>query len=58
LPDLNLIEQGFSELKANRRREERTVDGLWAAFGESLDWLPPDECRQYVEHAGSTLRRN
>ncbi len=58
-PDLNPIEQAFSELKAVlRRREERTVDGPWAALGEALDWLPPDECRRHLAHAGYTLRRD
>jgi transposase len=58
-PDLNPIEQAFSKLKANlRRREERTVDGLWVALGESLDWFPPDECLRYLGHAGYTLRRD
>jgi transposase len=55
-PDLNPIELAFSKLKATlRRREERTVEGLWAALGESLDWFPPDECRRYLRHAGYTL---
>ena len=58
-PDLNPIEQAFSKLKAVlRRREERTVDGLWAALGEALDWSPPDECQRYLAHAGYTLRRD
>jgi transposase len=52
-PDLNPIERAFSKLKAERRRRgERTVDRLWAALGESLDWFPPDECRRYFRHAG------
>lgn len=58
-PDLNPIEQAFSKLKAElRRREERAVDGLWAALGESRDWFPPDECRRYLEHAGYSLHRD
>jgi transposase len=52
-PDLNPIEPAFAELKAElRRREERTVDRLWGALGESLDWFTPDECRNYFRHAG------
>jgi transposase len=55
-PDLNPIELAFSKLKAVlRRREERAVEGLWAALGESLDWFTPDECRRYLSHAGYTL---
>ena len=58
-PDLNPIELAFAKLKATlRRREERTVAGLWTALGESLDWFPPDECRRYIKHAGYTLRGN
>lgn len=56
-PDLNPIELAFSKLKATlRQREERTVERLWTALGESLDWFPPDECRRYLRHAGYTLR--
>jgi transposase len=52
-PVLNPIEPAFAELKAElRRREERTVDRLWGALGESLDWFTPDECRNYFRHAG------
>jgi transposase len=52
-PDLNPIENAFSKVKAVlRRREERTVEGLWAALGQSLDWFAPDECRRYLRHAG------
>lgn len=52
-PDLNPIEQAFAKLKAElRRREERTVDRLWGALGESLDWFTPDECRSYFQNAG------
>ena len=46
----------FAKLKAVlRRRQERTVDRLRAALGESLDWFPPEECRNYLRHAGYTL---
>lgn len=56
-PDLNPIEQAFSKLKSVlRRRGERTVERLWAALGESLDWFPADECRRYLRHAGYTLQ--
>ena len=52
-PDLNPIEMAFSKVKNElRRRRLRTVDELWAAFGESLDWVAPDEARRYFEHAG------
>ena len=57
-PDLNPIEQAFAKLKAElRRREERTVDRLWGALGESLDWFTPDECRNYFRNAGYKAAR-
>jgi hypothetical protein len=34
------------------RRRLRTVDDLWAACGESLDGVAPDEARHYFDHAG------
>lgn len=52
-PDLNPIEMAFSKVKNElRRRRLRTVDELWDAFGQSLDWIPPDEARNYFQHAG------
>jgi transposase len=52
-PDLNPIEMAFSKVKNQlRRRRLRTLDALWAAFGESLDWVDPDEARAYFQHAG------
>jgi transposase len=57
-PDLNPIEQAFSKLKAElRRREERTVDRLWDALGQSLDWFTPAECGNYFRHAGYKAAR-
>jgi transposase len=56
-PDFNPIEQAFAELKAElRKRAERSVDRLWSALGESLDWFSPAECRNYFRHAGYTLQ--
>jgi transposase len=52
-PDFNPIEMAFSKVKNElRRRRLRTVDELWDAFGESLDWITPTEARTYFEHAG------
>lgn len=52
-PDLNPIEPVFSKVKNElRRRQLRTVDELWNAFGQSLDWVSPDESRNYIRHAG------
>jgi transposase len=52
-PDLNPIEMAFSKVKNElRRRRLRTVDDLWKAFGESIDWIAPAEARRYFDHAG------
>jgi transposase len=58
-PDLNPIELAFAKLKALlRAAEERTIDGLWAFLGRSLDAFSPDECRNYIRHAGYTATAN
>lgn len=52
-PDLNPIEQLFAKLKALlRKAAARTVEALWALVGEILRRLDPDECRNYLAHAG------
>jgi transposase len=52
-PDLNPIEQVFSKVKNElRRRRLRTVPEVEDAFGQSLDWVTPDEVRNYYRHAG------
>jgi transposase len=52
-PDLNPIEMAFSKVKTElRRRRLRTVGALWDAFGQSLDWVAPDEAAHYFNHAG------
>lgn len=52
-PDLNPIEQAFSKVKNElRRRRFRSVDDLWNAFGESLDWIAPSEAEHYFQHGG------
>jgi transposase len=52
-PDLNPIEQAFSQVKATLRRQRlRTVDDLWQAFGQSLDWVTPTHAHNYFQHAG------
>lgn len=56
-PDFNPIEMAFSKVKNElRRRRLRTVDELWDAFGESLDWIDADEATNYFRHAGYVLR--
>jgi transposase len=52
-PDLNPIEQAFSQVKARLRRERlRTTDELWKAFGRSLDWLTPSHAANYFNNSG------
>lgn len=52
-PDLNPIEQLFAKLKALLRKiAARSVDALWTAIGDLLDTFTPDECRNYLRHAG------
>ena len=52
-PDLNPIEQVFSKLKALLRAKAlRTVDALWSALGPLTDHGSPQECQNYIRHAG------
>lgn len=52
-PDLNPIEQVFAKAKGEiRQRKPRTVADTERLCGEALDWFPPDECRNYIRHAG------
>jgi transposase len=52
-PDLNPIEMAFAKLKALlRKAAARTRDSLWDAIGQVLDTFAPDECSNYLTHAG------
>jgi transposase len=52
-PDFNPIEKAFSKLKALlRKAAERTVEGLWATIGKSVDAFHPNECTNYFTAAG------
>lgn len=52
-PDFNPIEQVMSKLKNEiRNRKPRTKQHCDALCGESLDWFPAEECRNYIRHAG------
>ncbi len=52
-PDLNPIEQTFAELnQESRKRKLRTSEACEALCGECLDWFVPEECRNYIRHAG------
>jgi transposase len=52
-PDLNPIEQVFAKLKALLRAKAlRTVDALWNALGSIIDCVSPEECKNFICHAG------
>ncbi len=52
-PDLNPIEQLFAKLKALlRKAAERSIEALWATIGRLLDAFSPQECANYLRHAG------
>lgn len=52
-PDLNPIEMAFSKLKAHLRRiGARTFDQLIQAMGDICELIKPEECRNYLQHAG------
>jgi putative transposase len=52
-PDLNPIEQLFAKLKhLLRKAAERTVAAVCDAIGHILDRVTPQECRNYLVHAG------
>jgi transposase len=52
-PDLNPIEMAFSKLKTLlRTAAERTRDDLWQRIGCLIDLFKPEECSNYIRHAG------
>jgi transposase len=52
-PDFNPIEMVFSKLKALlRKAAERTEEGLCDRIGQSLDTFTPQQCANYLAHAG------
>jgi transposase len=57
-PDLNPIEQAFAKLKALLRAKAlRTVDALWNALGSLVACFTPEECRNFLRHAGISGHR-
>lgn len=51
--DLNPIEMMFAKLKALvRKAEERAVEATWRRIGELLKAFSPQECSNYLKHAG------
>jgi transposase len=52
-PDLNPIEQVFAKLKhLLRKAKERTADATWQRIGSLLPSFQPEECSNYLRHAG------
>jgi transposase len=52
-PDLNPIEMAISKFKALlRKAAERTVPALWDKIGDLLSAFTPQECANYIAHAG------
>jgi transposase len=56
-PDLNPIEMLFAKLKALlRKAAERSIEALWTRIGALLDQFTPQECTNYLRHAGYGAR--
>jgi transposase len=52
-PDLNPIEQAFAKIKAwLRAKAIRTVEALWQELGSIVGCFSPQECANYLRHAG------
>jgi transposase len=52
-PDLNPIEMAFAKLKAHLRRiGARTFDQMIEAIGNICSLFAPNECWNYLRHAG------
>lgn len=58
-PDLNPIEMVFAKLKALlRKAAERTVEATWRKVGSLLNQFTPEECENYLRHAGYNGKSN
>ena len=52
-PDLNPIELMFAKLKTLlRKADQRTPSAVWNRLGTILDQFTPQECSNYLRHAG------
>ena len=52
-PDLNPIEMVFAKLKTSlRKADERSIAAVWKQIGTLLDRFRPEECANYIKHAG------
>src|SRR5215469_16945316 len=58
-PDLNPIENAFAKLKAYVRTvAARTLDALETAAANALQQFKPDECLNFLAHAGYGIKEN
>ena len=46
------IDNGFASEAHLRAAKARTIDALWKAVGNICDLYSPDECQNYLKHAG------
>lgn len=52
-PDLNPIAMVFAKIKnLFRKADERTIEASWRRVGTLLDAFSPEECQNYLRHAG------
>jgi len=52
-PDLNPIEQAFSQIKHwMRRAQKRSIEDVWRHIGVLVDTIKPQQCANYFENAG------
>jgi transposase len=52
-PDLNPIEMAIAKLKTLlRKTAARTRDSLWDAIADVISTFTPEECANYLDHAG------
>ena len=52
-PDLNPIEMVFAKLKTLlRKADERSIAAVWHRIGNLLNHFTPNECANYLRHAG------
>lgn len=57
-PDLNPIEQFFSKVKNEiRKRQPRTKTACEELCGECDEWFTPEQCQNYIRHAGYAPQR-
>ena len=52
-PDLNPIEMAFAKFKTLlRKAAKRTRDSLWDQIGQIFKQFTPEECANFIKHAG------